>query len=171
MKTLVIHPKDSSTDFLSVIYSDFSSDNNWTIITDNVSTSILKKEIRSNDRIIFLGHGTELGLLGYNRYIITSSFVYLLKDKSCVYIWCNADIFVKKYNLKGFYTGMIISEYDESISLNVPTNYFSLTESNKDFANSIKESLDKSNILDSVINLYEGNSPVVLFNRSNLYYQ
>jgi len=111
MKTLVIHPKDSTTDFLKVIYSE----KDWTIIDDNnISTSKLKENIKSHDRIIMLGHGSDKGLFGQNRLIINSNLVYLLKDKNCVCIWCNADEFVKKYKLNGFYTGMIISDYDEA---------------------------------------------------------
>ncbi|MFA5586048.1 MAG: hypothetical protein WDA02_05820 [Saccharofermentanales bacterium] len=165
MKTLVIHPKDPTTDFLSDIYSD----KKWTVVNTNISKKSLKEQIKSHDRIVMLGHGTELGLIGFNKFIINSSLVYLLRDKVCICIWCNADIFVKKYNLKGFYTGMIISEYTESLMYNIPTNNYFLTESNKDFANSIKVSIDTDNILDNVIKHYDGNSAVVLFNKQNLF--
>jgi hypothetical protein len=165
MKTLVIHPKDPTTDFLSDIYSD----KKWTVVNTNISKKSLKEQIKSHDRIVMLGHGTELGLIGFNKFIINSSLVYLLRDKVCICIWCNADIFVKKYNLKGFYTGMIISEYTESLMYNIPTNNYFLTESNKDFANSIKVSIDTDNILDNVIKHYGGNSAVVLFNKQNLF--
>lgn len=36
------------------------------------------------------------------------------KDNS-IFIWCNADKFVEKHNLKGFYSGMFISEVEESL--------------------------------------------------------
>lgn len=165
MKTLVIHPKDPTTDFLSDIYSD----KKWTVVNTNISKKSLKEQIKSHDRIVMLGHGTELGLIGFNKFIINSSLVYLLRDKVCICIWCNADIFVKKYNLKGFYTGMIISEYTESLMYNIPTNDYFLIDSNKNFANSIKVSIDTDNILDSVIKHYGGNSAVVLFNKQNLF--
>jgi hypothetical protein len=48
MKTLVIHPKDQTTDFLSIIYQD----KDWTLITDNPSKKYLKEQIKSHDRII-----------------------------------------------------------------------------------------------------------------------
>jgi hypothetical protein len=51
MKTLVIHPKDSTTDFLSVIYSD----KDWTIINTNISKKVLKEQIKTHDRIVMLG--------------------------------------------------------------------------------------------------------------------
>jgi hypothetical protein len=53
------------------------------------------------------------GLIGFGDAF--NDYVYLLRDKIGVYIWCNANVFVEKYGLKGFYTGMIISEYEESV--------------------------------------------------------
>ncbi len=75
MKTLVIHPKDSTTDFLSEIYSD----KNWTVVNTNVSKKFLKEQIKSHDRIVMLGHGTESGLIGFDKFIIDSTWVYLLR--------------------------------------------------------------------------------------------
>jgi hypothetical protein len=166
MKTLVIHPKDSTTDFLSDIYLD----KDWTVINNNPSKKFLKEQIKSHDQIIMLGHGTEKGLLGFNKFIIDPSLVYLLKDKHCICIWCNADKFVDKYKLKGFYTGMIISEYEEALLFNIPTNLFFLTESNKDFAKAIKLSIDKKNdFVKNVLSLYDGNSAVVNFNKQKIF--
>lgn len=167
MKTLVIHPKDSTTDFLSVIYSD----KDWTVINSNTSKKILKEQIKIHDRIVMLGHGTEKGLIGFDRLVIDSTWVYLLREKICVCIWCNADVFVEKYGLKGFYTGMIISEYEEAIMCCVPTNSFWISESNTDFAFAIKNSIDDENMLEKAKLLYEGNTSVVEFNRNNLYYE
>ena len=167
MKTLVLHPKDLTTDFLCEIYKD----KDWTVINSNVSKKILKEQIKNHDRIVMLGHGTEKGLIGFDKYIIDSSWVYLLRDKFCVCIWCNADVFVKKYNLKGFYTGMIISEYEEAVTYNVPTNLFWINESNIDFALAIKNSINEENMLEKAKLLYEGNSSVVEFNRNNLYFK
>jgi hypothetical protein len=167
MKTLVIHPKDSTTDFLSEIYSD----KEWTVINTNTSKKLLNEQIKTHDRIVMLGHGTEKGLLGFNKFVIDSTWVYLLREKICVCIWCNADVFVNKYGLKGFYTGMIISEYEEAIMCCVPTNSHWIAESNTDFALAIKNSIDEENMLEKAKLLYEGNSTVVEFNRNNLYYE
>lgn len=139
MKTLVIHPKDITTDFLSDIYSD----KDWTVININVSKSFLKKQIKEHDRIVMLGHGTGEGLIGFKRLIIDSNYVYLLRDKITVCIWCNADNFVKKYNLKGFYTGMIISEMDEANCYSLyETSQANITASNILFATAIKNAID-----------------------------
>ena len=38
----------------------------------------------------------------------------LLKEKETLSMWCFSDRFFRKHNLKGFHTGMIISEVDEA---------------------------------------------------------
>lgn len=167
MKTLVIHPKDPTTDFLSEIYSN----KDWDVININLSKTLLKEQIKTHDRIVMLGHGTEKGLLGFDRLVIDSTLVYLLREKICVCIWCNADVFVEKYDLKGFYTGMIISEYQEAIIYSVPTTSHWIAESNRDFASAIKNSIDEENMLEKAKSLYEGSTAVVEFNRNNLYYK
>lgn len=167
MKTLVIHPKDSSTAFLSTIYDG----RDWCVVRSNESTSKLKKLISSHDRIVMMGHGTERGLLGFDRFVIDSRMVYLLREKECVCIWCNSDVFVEKYGLKGFYTGMIISEVEEAIMYCIPSNSQWIADSNSDFASAIKNSIDKENMLETAKSLYEGNTAVVEFNRNNLYYK
>lgn len=166
MKTLVIHPKDITTDFLSEIYLD----KDWTVINMNVSKKVLKEQIKSHDRIVMLGHGTERGLIGFGKTMLDSNYVYLLRDKLCVCIWCNADVFVEKYGLKGFYTGMIISEYEEAVTYGVPANLFVIENSNRKLAAAVKNSIDLKNMLEMVKLLYDGHSEVSKFNRNNLYY-
>lgn len=170
MKTLVIHPKDASTDFLSKIYLD----KGWDIITDiKISKKKLKEEIKSHDRIVLLGHGTENGLgvlKNYQiNYIIDSNYVYLLREKECVCIWCNADKFVTKYGLTGLYTGMIISEIDEAYMYGIRTNIDEIEFSNKLFANVISKYIDIKDII-SIKTEYHGvNNEVIMFNEQNIY--
>ena len=128
MKTLLIHPKDTTTDFLCKSYND-----DFTLIRTNISKSLLLKLIRSHDLIIMMGHGTDRGLIGFDRYIIDSSLVDELRKKICICIWCYASDFVKKYNLKTpFSTGMFISEIDEVYleGLNKEGDYIELQMSN-----------------------------------------
>ncbi len=174
MKTLVIHPKDTTTDFLSIIYS---GKKDWTIINDlSVSTKALKEHIKSHDRIVMLGHGTEHGLIAWkNRYdyrsLINSSLVYLLRKKICICIWCNADRFVEKYELKGFYTGMIISETDEANLYCIACKYEDIQQSNLLFAKVISGSIDAEDMITYSKSNYTGNNPIIMFNRKNLYYK
>ncbi len=168
MKTLVIHPKDTTTDFLRIIYAD----NDWTVINLDVSRKVLKTAIKEHDRIIMLGHGTEDGLLGFGKYIINSSAAYALKNKECICIWCNADSFVRRYQLKGFYTGMIISEYEEAIYCCVKATIDEISESNLLFSDSVKDSinLDSGIMLSKMKNIYKSDTNnVIMFNANNLY--
>jgi hypothetical protein len=163
MKTLVIHPSDSSTDFLSVIYSDKPD---WKIIKDDVPKLNILEKIILHDRIIMLGHGTADGLLGFGRYVIDKSFARLLRSRECVCIWCNADVFVNNYGLNGFYTGMIISELEEAMYCGVEADLKDIEESNKLFASSIKNSFD-SEIVKSV---YKSNTnEVIMYNNQRIY--
>ena len=137
MKTLIIHPDDRSTDFLRPIYSGIKG---ATVLTKNVSKYRLEKEIKSHDQILMLGHGSPYGLLNYSGigdglYAVGEKQVPLLRDKRCIFIWCNADTFVKRYQLKGLYTGMFISEVGESIFCNVPADQGTVDTSNSRFAN------------------------------------
>ena len=99
MSVLIIHPKDPSTNFLIPIYASIS---NKTVIHGGIGKNELRELIRSHDRIIILGHGTNLGLLSVGQfpdigsYIIDSSFIELLSvKKDNIFIWCDADQFVR----------------------------------------------------------------------------
>ena len=119
MKTLVIHPKDSSTDFLKPIYENIP---NKTVVTGGATPEQLKNMIIAHDRIMMMGHGSPSGLFSIGNFpswglIINESLVEILRTKgsNLFFIWCNADVFVKQHNLKGFYTGMFISEVEEAL--------------------------------------------------------
>jgi hypothetical protein len=77
--------------------------------------------------------------------IIGHSTVPLLENKECIFIWCNADKFVEKYNLKGLYSGMFISEVGEANYcglLDTPQNI--VDESNNYFAKELGRVSEKS---------------------------
>jgi hypothetical protein len=166
MKTLVIHPEDSTTDFLKVIYSG----KDWAIIDYNADRREITKAILEHDRIVMLGHGSAQGLFGYNDMVIDSSLVYLLKNKQCVCVWCNADKFVEKYSLKGFYTGMIISEWQEAIDYAIMPQDNDIEESNSLFASTIASAIESPILLMEVKETYKSDTnPVILFNQENIY--
>lgn len=111
-KTLVIHPKDDSTDFLKGIYTELPN----TIVVDfSLSRKDLKTLINMCHRIIMLGHGSSSGLFDslQKKYLIDSNLAECLKGKECIGIWCYASEFAKKYNIPGFWSGMYISEISE----------------------------------------------------------
>ena len=168
MKTLVIHPDDRSTDFLKQIYKGKC----WTIINDRDacrSTSVITKLIRKHDRIIMMGHGHSNGLF-YT--CINPYMVYLLREKNCVFIWCNADKFVENYGLRGFYTGMFISEVDEAEYYKIKISQPEVSYSNYYFANLMNSFIDSENVLNEVKSSYtDDDNPVIKFNNNRLYYR
>lgn len=168
MKTLVIHPTDSSTKFLSVVYEG----KDWTVLTKSPSRTELLKIIKEHDRIIMMGHGSGNGLFDFigMHFFIDSTFAYLLRKKICVCVWCNADIFVEKHRLKGYYTGMIISELHEAEMYNIPLkNYQEIHESNLLLADSLKNALDSENFLPTIKESYNGDTPLIDFNKNRIY--
>lgn len=163
MKTLVIHPEDITTAFLSKIYEDCD----YTLITRSSGKRNLKELIKSHERIIMLGHGDEKGLYGHFGHIIHSDLVYLLRDKYCICIWCNADVFVEKYDLKGLYSGMIISEVEEAMMFGINPTYHEIEYSNQLFAEQMRFCIDKDSFID--LDYDSDTNLVIQFNRKNLY--
>lgn len=171
MKTLVIHPKDETTDFLSEIYEG----KDWTLINTYIGNRLMKKAIKEHDRIIMLGHGTKKGLYDTNTLLnmIDGDLVYLLREKkNCVYIWCNADKFVEKHGLKGFYTGMIISEDMEANLYNINASYNDIGISNIKFTKSITKYLSTNTklMMENVkSDYYDEDNNIIKFNNNNIY--
>lgn len=132
MKTLVIHPKDSTTDFLKPIYQALPD---TTVVTGGVFKDEIIDLIMQHDRVIMLGHGTPYGLLAVGQFpgvwsIVDHNMVPYLRRTENIFIWCNADQFVRRYNLKGLYSGMFISEVSEAVYCGVPTTQDQVDTSN-----------------------------------------
>ena len=179
MTTLIIHPKDSSTSFLDIVYKDIPEK---TVITGGISKTELAKMIIEHDRIMMMGHGSPGGLFGVGQftncgaYIIDGSMIPYLKNKQeNVYIWCNADRFVELYDLKGFYSGMFISEVGEATYCGIPgMDQETVDESNYGFCEIISKYIteDTESIHTNVLSEYgqiAANNPVALYNYNRLY--
>ena len=178
MKTLIIHPKDKSTDFLTEIYKDIP---NKKVVTGGLTKREIGELIQTHDRVIMCGHGTPNGLLSVGQfktkfsYIIDYSFVHLLKQKTeNIFIWCNADRFVNRYNLKGFYSGMFVSEVGESNYCNIPSTFVEVTESNETFSKLMSECVNESvdviyNKIKNDYGKFSLNNKVGYYNNERLY--
>lgn len=179
MKTLIIHPKDESTSFLDIIYKNIE---NKTVITGGISKTDVIKEITNHDRIMMMGHGSPGGLFAVGQfqnsgaYIIDQTTVPYLRDKlESVFIWCNADKFVDMYKLRGFYSGMFISEVGEAYYCGLPgTEQDQVDESNYGFCNIIAKYINegKDFIHENVTKEYgiiAENNPVAFYNNNRLY--
>lgn len=183
MKTLVIHPNDRSTDFLTPIYMNLKSFPDFedvTIIRGGMIKSEVDRAILEHDRIMMMGHGSPQGLFsigqfGAQGFIINYSTVPLLKDKECIFIWCNADQFVKTHNLKGLYSGMFISEVSEANYCGLPgTPQDIVDESNDVFAKELGLVAERSlsEMYECIKNSYgilAEDNPVAKYNHNRLY--
>ena len=178
MKNLIIHPADASTDFLKPIYANISD---AIILNGGASKDQVKELITQHDRVIMLGHGSPFGLfsigqfMGNNGYIIDSTMVDVLKYVECISIWCNADKFMVKHELNGFYSGMFISEVGEAMYCGLPgTPQETVDASNHYFAQLLGEVINEplSAINDYVTDNYgllTEDNPVALYNYNRLY--
>jgi hypothetical protein len=104
--------------------------------------------------------------------MINSNHVYLLREKECIYIWCNADKFVEKYKLKcQLFTGMIISEDMEANLFCINSTMEYMNESNYMFAISIRNVINDNpiDIKDIKGSYLVSRNPVICFNRNNIY--
>ena len=149
MKTLVIHPKDRSTDFLQPIYAGLDE---VTLVTGGLNQQELIQAIQTHDQVMMMGHGSPSGLFSvgqfpiqnkYSGHAVGSDLVEVLSQKdNSIFIWCNADQFVERHGLKGFYSGMFVSETSEAFYCGVKTfDQVSVTESNDTFARLLGECL------------------------------
>jgi len=114
---LIVHPKDFSTGFLEKIYQPIK---NKTVISCGVTKDKVRDMMSDFDTILLCGHGSPCGLFSVGQfisntegYVIDESMIESLKGKKLITIWCHANQFVERFNLKGFSTSMFCSEYSE----------------------------------------------------------
>lgn len=181
MNTAIIHPQDDSTTFLDPIYRSAS---NKTVVKANTTIDGIKDLIQSHDRIIMLGHGCPWGLfnmgmaanmgIAYN-LVINYSHVELLRNQyQNIYIWCNADQFVEKNDLFGFYSGMFISEVAEARHCNLYVTQEEVDESNHAFAEILGKHINlQANEIKRNVQQEYGllNNVVARYNSARLYYR
>lgn len=172
MKTLVIHPSDRSTDFLKAIYKD----KDYEIINDIRDKAYIRERIKANDKIIMMGHGTPSGLMAIHNgrclgFAIDNSFAELLRTKETISIWCWSDEYFRRHNIKGFHTGMIISEVSEAMwAVNEKfTSEFVLDNMNR-FAKIVGECIEKEpKVMQKyILDNYVGEDSITKFNRNNI---
>ena len=168
MKTLVLHPNDRSTDFLKEIYLGRGYD----VITRwDISEQALTSMVETHDKIILLGHGSDRGLIGYSHIFMNPKFIKLLQTKDTICVWCNADKYVIPNNIRGFYTGMFLSEISEAMYFGIHTTQDEIDHSNELFAQEMRRCLDRDNLLTEIKHSYNGDDPVIQFNNVRLHYR
>lgn len=178
VRNVVVHPEDRSTDFLSPIYR---SAEDKTVLTKNSTLDEIHELIKTSDRAMMMGHGCPNGLFSIGKFrncmglVISRSAVEHLKDKpESIYIWCNADKFVEPNDLRGFYSGMFISEVGEAKYCGVQVNQEMVDESNNAFAEIVGKyiHLPVAELYEKVMEEYgelAKTNPVAKYNHDRLY--
>ena len=121
---------------LSLIYEDIQD---VTLFDSCKQREEILKAIAAAPReepVLLLGHGSPYGLFDM-RYglIIKDSDANILKDRpNLVGIWCYASSYAHKHGLKGFFSGMSISEETEAWVNDVEAEAEEIDEKAWDFA-------------------------------------
>ena len=88
-------------------------------------------------------------------------------------IWCNADQFATKYDLKGFFTGMIITDFNDADYCGIPTaSLQQINDSNKLLVRALIDSFDsdKKIMCDKIRDIYKSpDNPIIHYNKDNFY--
>jgi hypothetical protein len=175
MKTLVIHPRDPSTEFLGIIYRNLEC----TVLDDMSSNSKIRKGLQESQRIFLLGHGTEAGLLSpyggeqFGRLIVGPREVNFLRGKEVISVFCNSNIYGIKYGLSGLFSGMIISEESEAFDwLGHFIGEEKIREHNKEWCENLEKLiLSETPLLEIPEKMKrDKGSDLELFNYESLYY-
>ncbi len=174
----VIHANDPTTKVLSQLYEqrkDITAH-----ITEMSTNGTVQRAIRTDDVIMMLGHGNEYGLFSkpekngdYKRFLITDKHVQFLRKKTCIGIWCYANKFAEKYKLHGLFSGMIISELQEAIDMEVPATKDEIDREMEKFTIRLKDCMDTYGLEQIPLRMKESDdvqSALTKFNYSNLYY-
>ena len=180
---LVVHPKDSTTSFLSSLHKGTES--------KVIDQSASKREIEhllhhcpQSERIMLLGHGSDNGLFSrtddnipeFDRIIVGHSHAYHLRrhGANTIGIWCHADKFARKEGLHGLFSGMIISDKWEAQEYGVITLQHLIEEANERMFAKLRRLLDENVPLHEIpvrmkaLNDYS--SLITNFNYESFYY-
>lgn len=164
---------------MKVIYSERK---NVTLIDDTWNSRNIREAIGTSpkeEEILMLGHGCEDGLFSpygneqFARLIVDSKLVYLLREHPCIGIWCNANMFANKYNLRGLFSGMIISEAEEAWDCGVDIEGEDLDANNNQLADDLRYCLKKyplDLIPQKMLDVQDYHSELKDFNYNNIFY-
>ena len=148
---LVIHPYDSSTDFLSEIYKDKPNVTLFNEINDVNLDEAITAAMDDKELTMFLGHGCPYGLFSINPrddfddMLLIDEYdakAYLSKRKNLFGMWCEASMFARAQKLSGLWSGMIISEVFEAAIMKIKTCQEEVTEENLLLARNVRYCLD-----------------------------
>lgn len=180
---LVIHPKDSTTAVLQILYEGIGAQ----IVTKNCSNremGHLLHKVSMHKKIMLLGHGTDKGLFyrkddtksEFDKIIVGHPQAYLLRKHpgNIIGIWCHADLFAKAENLHGLFSGMIISEMSEAEEYGVDADKENMDYINHIMFSQLRKLFDEGTPLHEIPRRLKAldyiQSDLSRFNYENFYY-
>jgi len=174
----IIHANDPTTQVLSLLYQQ--REDVRMLITERNNSSDVQRAIRTDDVIMMLGHGNEYGLFSkpekngdYKRFLITDKHVQFLRGKTCIGIWCHANLFAERYGLHDLFSGMIISELQEAVDYNIEVTKDMIDKEMEKFTIRLKDCIETYGLEQTPLRMKELDnvqSALTKFNYDNLYY-
>lgn len=170
---IVVHPKDPSTRFLSLIYEELDDVLFFDSIEQKEQMLYAIENAPKEEMVLLLGHGTPNGLLCG---LITDDDASILKDRpNLIGIWCYASTYALRHRLKGFFCGMFISEWTEAVDNNIEASLDEIEDAAWDFAGRFGELLREGYTMDDIVkelmNPCFRVNPLTVFNYSRLTYR
>jgi len=175
---IVIHANDPTTKVLSLLYQQ--REDLKMLVTERHCSSDVQRAIRSDSVVMMLGHGNEYGLFSkpnkygkFERFMITDRHVQFLRDKTCIGLWCHANLFAERYGLHGLFSGMIISELQEAIDYNIAATKEEIDREMLTFTLRLKDCIEKFGLKETPLrmrDLDDLKSELTTFNYNNLFY-
>ena len=151
----------------------------YDVINDyTISDEELTEQISKHDMIVMFGHGTPEGLIAWNwetresRYIINDSHADLLRTKKTYSMWCNSDEYFSRHDMKGFHSGMIITEEFEAYMFGI-IEYLNeeIVESLTPLMNAMRDTLEMDDLQEMkriILERYNADDAITQFNRNNI---
>ena len=119
---IVVHPTDPSTVMLGKVYEGFENVKLFNSVEQRDEMLAAIAAAPREEPIMLLGHGCPNGLYDLMAWdmMVGGPDAELLKDRpNLIGIWCYASSYAAKHGLKGFFSGMFISEGGEATMVGV----------------------------------------------------
>lgn len=144
----------------------------------NPTPQHVERELRvtSAETVMILGHGSPSGLFTYDwrGNSVDTRHVKYLRNKKCIGIWCYASEFAERYDLKGFFTSMFISNKWEASCHGFTAENEDIYEETRKFIRTVnqfvKDEVPMNEWVEKLISSADMTKPYVRFNYEALSY-
>lgn len=180
-----IHPKDRTTDALSVLYGDSEH-----VIRDpdafGSEIDHFLNHVPKDAYLMLLGHGSPDGLytrlddsgepVMFDKVLVNRSHRFYLRQHNChlIGIFCYAREFAEQFGLHGLFSGMFISEFKEALELGVPTTEEEVKKELVKFMERLRFCLEQDfplyEIPDRLREMDDARTPLTHYNYYSIYY-